>query len=361
MSLDSVGHESKDSIGQIHYLSGPSSSGKTTTTREKAAAGWLRIEADVEINAVEITFLSKDFRDDLAYIKKHLNADSTISQGEAARNLMDVVYGGKPPDIKPENQKDFDQVRQKLVTYIRHEDRGDDIKNAQQIHLFEEAIRLAKLGNNVIIDEVPLVNEHGSSHEIKVDSKSPNLWCFRDFKIEQQLKFVPIDILIRNLTKRNSKPEDRRDMRAVLERQYSKQFVAASSQPSNQEVLCHVQVSSLKKSIERAVKIDFFDINSAHSFNYDGNGDIDEAIEKRMKAFVEEMNDPNMETKDNDDYLKLLAERKLEYPDLQKNIDEFTQKILANMQVPKDDTEFDLTYLSKTGIQPTIIRDPDKR
>ena len=219
----------------------------------------------------------------------------------------------------------------------------------------------ASFHKSVILDHVPLISDLLSSHTVTkdTDTKPTNLWCYKDFKIEQQLKYVPVEILMRNVIRRNLNPENHRQMAMVLE-QYSDRFVAVTH--AEQEHLGTLRVVTLKKWVERCMKIDFFDINPNHRFIYNESEDIDEAVQSRMEGFVKEMKDPDhamdptgeIVDEENVERLKLKYE---EYPTLQERIEKMTETILKNMLIFEGATEVMLTYVSSDGIRPTIIRD----
>lgn len=339
---------------KIVYLAGPSSSGKTTSTRLLQETGWMRIEADVERPQIDIRFLrlKPNLFEKIAYIESHL-AEPTDE------NVLETLHG-KPPDKILTNPEQFHSVCKELIEFL--DSKRQDIGPALLIHMLDKAIEIAKQGKNVIIDNVPLINEpFYGHHSISLDVERPNLWIYRDFKIEQQLKYVSVDTLMRNLIRRNQNPADHRDMPRVLEDQYSTRFIASTS--PDQQILGTLKVESLKKWIERAVKINFFDISPNHAFVYDESmGDIDLAIDNRMQSFIQEMNDsenaldPRGEKVIGQD-LEALKDRKIQFPMLQKFIHEQTQRILKNMHIPPDVSDVNLTYVVSSGVKPTIIRD----
>lgn len=339
--------------GKIVWLAGPSSSGKTTTTRGLADKGWMRIEADAERSAVEVQFLRKELLSKLSYLESHLTTLTTD-------NIIAAICGGLKPSKTPSNLAEYEKVRQELYNFLMT--RTKEIHEVLLIHMLDKAIGAAIIGKNVILDHVPMINDPGFTFaEVTLDKTSTNLWIYKDFRIEQQLKYVPIEILMRNVIRRNHNPDEHREMSMVLE-QYSQRFVALSNE--KQEHLGTLKVETLKKWIERAIKIDFFDISPKHGFKFDEarDKDIDSLIEKRMKEFIVEMSDPDHAIdptgeKADDADVKVLKEKVTEYPNLQKKIDEMTKMIMENMKIPKDATEVQLTYASASGVKPTVIKD----
>lgn len=336
---------------KIVWLSGPSSSGKTTSTRTLEESGWIRLEADVERSSVTINLLKTTLLDKFTYLESHLTNPTPAT-------IIDAIYGGKKPDKTPVDSNEFEKVRLELHDYIGTKE--DDISQLLLIHMLDKAVHLRALGKNVILDHVPLINDPGfSSHRVTRDQKTPNLWCYRDVKIEQQLKYVPVEVLMRNVIRRNHNSADHRPMPMVLE-QYAERFKVSTS--SDEEQLGKLSVASLKKWVERAVKIDFFDISPQHGFKYDPSkdGDIDLVIQRRLELFTIEMNDPENaidpsgEKVDNNDKTSL-KEKKLAYPHLQEKIDGKTKEFIQLMKIPENAIEVNLTYTSVSGIKPTII------
>lgn len=341
--------------GKITWLSGPSSSGKTVSTRLLEAKGWIRIEADAELFEVRISLVKTEFLDKLTYLESHLATLTTA-------NIMGAINGDVKPSKTPSNPSEYEKVRLDLLGYLK--ERDTEVSQALLIHMLDKAIGLSSLGKNVIIDHVPFINDPGfSSHKVIIDSTSTNLWCYRDFKIEQQLKYVPIETLMRNVIRRNCNPDpdEFRPMPVVL-KQYSKRFVVSSN--SDDEELGTLKVKSLKQWIERSVKINFFDINKNHRFIYDESEseDIDLLIQKRIEKFIIEMDDPDNATdptgeKVDINCIKILHEKKADFPNLAKKIDEITTTIMENMKIPETAITVKITYASYSGIKPTIIRD----
>ena len=157
--------------------------------------------------------------------------------------------------------------------------------------------------------------------------------------------------------------EDHREMTFVL-KQYAVRFEAldVKEASTDQVQLGTLDVASLKKWIERAVKIEFFDINANHGFRFKESEDIDAAIQKRMEEFEKEMESPEKAVdpvgeKVDERNVNTLKERRANYPDLQKKIDETTKLIMEKMKIPETATKVVLTYVSSSGIKPTIIGD----
>lgn len=346
-----------DSINsKIIWLSGPSSSGKTYSTKSLEEKGWIRLEADFERAYVEVALLKKDLLDDCAYLESHFPNPEPAT-------IINAIWGGIKPVKRPDDPIKYENVRLKLLDYIKK--KNQDVSQDVLIHMLNKAIELSALGKSVILDHVPFVNDPGfSSHEVTRDFKSLNLWCYKNIKIEQQLKYVPVEILMRNVMQRNQSSEDHRSMPMVL-KQYAERFKTSTS--SDEERLGKLSVESLKKWVERAVKIDFFDINPNHGFKYDAfkGEDIDSVIQKRLEQFDIELNNPETaidpcgESADADT-VELLNEKKAERPNLQKKINDTVKDIMEVMKIPEAAIEVDLTYISISGIKPTIVSDTKK-
>ncbi len=353
MSSESLGPDK--TAGKIVYLAGPSSSGKTTSTKALENAGWMRIEADIERPHLDIQLLKTMLLDDLTYLESHLNNPSPM-------NTIDAIHG-KAPDKPPSNPDHYEKARKNL--HVQMEKVGEKAQQSLLLHMLDKALSIARLGKSVIIDNVPMINDTGyASHEITRDTQSPNLWCYREFKIEQQLKYVSVDALMRNVLRRNSTTTkndalEHREAPMVLE-QYSDCFMVRTS--DDQEKLGTLKVADFKKWIARAYTMDFFDIDPNHAFIYDGKKDIDVAIADRMEGFIVEMNNPDNAFDPKGDKvegpsLTALKERQQSYPKLQDTIKEATAKIMQKMHIADDATTVTLTYRSSSGIKPTIIRD----
>lgn len=341
---------------KIVWLSGPSSSGKTHSTKSLEEKGWIRLEADVERTHVEVALLKTVLLDKLTYLESHFT-------NPAPETTIGAICGGTKPVKMPEDPGEYERVRLELLRYIN--DKNQDVSQAVLIHMLDKAIALSALGKSIILDHVPFVNDPGfSSHKVTRDLISSNLWCYRGVKIEQQLKYVPVEVLMRNVIRRNHNPDDHRPMTMVLE-QYAERF-RTSTNPK-EEKLGILFVRSLKEWVQRAVKIDFFDINPNHGFKFDAtrDGSIDQAIEDRLVQFNKEIDDPEnaidpADKKVDAENVERLKERKTEYPRLQEKIDEMTSKIMQLMEIPvdaTDETVVNLTYKSTSGIEPTIIKD----
>lgn len=368
--------------GKITCLSGPSCSGKTITTQLFVKNGGERIEADAERTEVEssfleakISFLKTTFIKKFAYFESHLTKPTTA-------DIIDALSGEKGPDKEPANPAEYQKVRLSLVESFKTA-KQNEVNTALLVHMTEKAVALASLGKEVILDHAPFINDSDFfSDRFTKDITSKNLWCYRsiegkDFKIEQQLKYVPLTTLMRNVILRNQKAclkkklNEHRPMLMVLE-QYSTRFVTVNPKAthSDQEQLGTLKVETLKKWIARSMRIDFFDINPHHGFKFkcDGSEDIandkavDEAIQARMEAFKIEMSDPDNAidpegVKVDANNRELLRGKYAKYPKLQRNIDKTIKILMKKMKIPKNASEVMLTYVSSFGIRPTIVRD----
>ena len=177
--------------GKIVWLAGPSSSGKTTSTRGLEQKGWIRVEADAEAAGIEVRFLKTGFIDKFAYFESHLTDLTT-------QEVVNVLYDQKRPGKEPADLKQFEKIRLELLDLLK--ECPISLNQATLIHMLDKAIHLASLGKSVILDHVPFINDPDFiSHEVTIDKTAKNLWCYRDFKIEQQLKYVPVETLMRNV------------------------------------------------------------------------------------------------------------------------------------------------------------------
>ncbi len=111
MSSENISKSGKSPLGQIIYLGGPSSSGKSTYGKELAKQGegeWKHLSRDDISIAREITLLTKESRGDknfaaaLELVKDHLN-DKNKEDPEV---VCLVLWGDRGPDIPSRNEKD---------------------------------------------------------------------------------------------------------------------------------------------------------------------------------------------------------------------------------------------------------------
>src|SRR5471030_3000347 len=108
MNSDSVG--TNKPVGEIVYLAGPSSSGKTTSTKGAEYTGWMRIDADIERPYVRIQQLKKTLLDDLTYLESHLEDPSPMK-------TIDAIFGN-PPDKPQANADRYQKARQNLEEHM---------------------------------------------------------------------------------------------------------------------------------------------------------------------------------------------------------------------------------------------------
>lgn len=336
--------------GRIIFLSGTSSSGKTSATKKLAEQGWKRIEADAERPVVVIRILKQSQLEKLSFIESHVT-------NPTPEKVMEALYG-IPPDKPPLNWDKYKAICEELIEFIESKENKTD--QVVLIHMLDKALEIAKKGESVILDHVPMLNDPGfEHHKIVLDHQSPNLWCYQDIKIEQHLKYVPIEILMRNVIRRNKSAQDHREAPMVLE-QYSKCFAVSNTKEDVQ--LGTLDVAQFKKWIERAYLMNFFDMSPSHAFHYNEQEDIDVSIEKRMQEFLQEIAnpdhavDPEGKKMEGDDLIEL-KKRKDSYPQLRELIASKTESILKSMNIPEGATKVSLTYRSPSGIKPTIIRD----
>ena len=88
--------------GEIIFLSGPSSSGKTTSTRKLAEQGWMRIEADLERPLIEIRVIKQEHLEKLSRASNHRPRYSHATHNERLAKYvnLDKVYR-KCPSFRP--------------------------------------------------------------------------------------------------------------------------------------------------------------------------------------------------------------------------------------------------------------------
>lgn len=274
------------SSGEVIYLAGPSSTGKSTFSSELINNGWLHLEADKILSVTEITHVEKNLGPELALIRKTLSKEKCTPEG-----ILRVVMGDRP-EIPPENQEAFNKARDsiKACLDLRWKTMGEpDQKKAAQnwqeifIALLEDAKKASSSGKNVIIDMVGMIGERQevSAPGLKIVKESPNLWDYKGLKIEQYLKYASFDRLVQNIFSRNQKGDSRPAM-YVLD-QYGERFKQAKK--GDDPIGC-IKISDLSKWIERFVKIEHLKINYTEFTDFDK---IDEIIQAKIKdlSFLE--------------------------------------------------------------------------
>lgn len=201
-------------IGNVIYLAGPSSSGKSTYAKEKEKEGWTHLEVDEEMFSLELAQIEEEFPADMKHLKANLK--------DPSRKGLYAALLGRITFTFP-----IEETRQRLARIWQS--RVFDVMGLWKkafARILIQADQIAQKGKNVIIDFVPLLNEHPLTtiDGLFLGEKGRvDIWKFRGIKIEQKLMYVPIDRLMQNVLKRNQDPANYRTPSKVLT-QYADQF-----------------------------------------------------------------------------------------------------------------------------------------
>lgn len=315
------------SRGQIVYLAGPSSTGKSKYSNELISNGWLHFEADQFLSVTEIKHVEKTLKPQLDLVKRNLTEEES-----SPKRILGVIMGDKP-ELMPDNQKEFDKARSLIKaclderwTVLGHPDETKAQQNWQEIFItmLEESLKASQIGRNVIIDFVGMMGERPevSAPGLKIVQESPNIWDYKGTKIEQFLKYVSIDRLAQNIFSRNQKIDNRRDPLYVLT-QYGERFIKAKV---GDESIGEMETRELAKWIERFIKIEHFKLD------YNDASRIEEEIHKKMET---------------------LAPHEIDQID--KRVIEEKNKLFKLMNIEESDVRIALTYRTSCGAKPKIV------
>lgn len=314
-------------VGQIVYLAGPSSTGKSKYSSELIANGWLHFEADHFLSVTEIKHVEKALGQQLDLIKKSLTEEHCTPE-----RILGVIMGDKP-EIAPEELQSFEEARSLIKaclderwTTLGKPDESKAQTNWKEIFIamLEESVKASTRGKNVIIDFVGMINERPevSAPGLKLVQESPNIWDYKGVKIEQFLKYATITRLAQNIFRRNQQIDNQRDPLYVLT-QYGERFIKAKA---GDEAIGNIETEELTRWIERFVKIEHFKLS------YQDENNIDALIHEKMKTI-----DPQE--------LELIAHK----------VEEETNKLFKLMGIEEGDVQIPLTYRTNDGAKPTII------
>ncbi len=244
------------------------------------------------------------------------------------------------------------------------------------VTMLDRAVVLAKLGKNVLIEDVPHLFEYDadtfyhcrtSAEDLMLVDKNKNLWKYKDVTITSKIKYVPIQRLMLNVLFRNKNPDDHRNPVDVLD-QYPRFFV--STQPSKEgidtvkiekdDALDTIKTDDLKSWIERALQLNFFSLYGAESVNKNGEN-IDEALvvkslKERTEIFEKELS--SLEGSAEPEKQAMGKMKSESWKELTAKIAEKTHEIFKRMNIPLDAKEAILHAYSDTGFKPSILRDP---
>ncbi len=314
-------------VGQIVYLAGPSSTGKSKYSNEQVANGWLHLEADHFLSVSEVKHIQSTLGPELDLIKELLSQDHCTPE-----RILGVIMGDKP-EVTPQDQRAFEQACAKIKACLdeRWTTLGEpDEHKAQQnwqevfVSMLEESVKVTATGKNVIVDFVGMLNERPevSAPGLTFVQANPNIWEYKGIKIEQFIKYAPIDRLAQNIFRRNQQIDNRRDPLYVLT-QYGERFVKAKA---GEDAIGELDVKELTKWIDRFVKIEHLKLT------YSGPNTIDATILKATETL-----DPD------------------ELTHIHHKVKEETDKLFKQMGIEPNDSRIPLTYKTNSGAKPTII------
>lgn len=254
-------------IGKVIYLAGPSSSGKSTYAKEKEKEGWIHLEVDEEMFSLELGQMEAAFPSDMLNLKAHVK--------DPSRKRMYAILSGRITLTFP-----IEETRQRL-SHVWKSRVFDVIRLWKKAftNILIQADQIAQNGKNVIIDFVPFLNEHPTTtidglficEKGKVDT-----WKFREIKIEQKLKYVPVDRLMQNILERNQDPVNYRTPSKVLV-QYADQFKVLRKE---------------EKSLVGRLKVEYMEVFLRFAFSQAEYAQKREEIFKRMKIPAEAVEVP---------------------------------------------------------------------
>lgn len=372
------------SSGKIVYLAGPSSMGKSSYSKELVAKGWLHLERDQKffVKVIGGIQAAKEYASSLQVIK------DCLSPYPDNVKLFCVIHSDIKPDLEPKNLEAFKKAQKHLRTYLSKNDA--QILDEIDIEILKEALKVAKTGQNVIIDDVSLLEEY-KNIELKQDGQQ-DIYHFKGspISIEERVKYLPIGKIMQNIMRRNQNPLDGRDPLMVLH-QYG-DFFKAGSKNSKEPIVDTLKTDELKNWIARAVLIRFVDILSeTHYFFHEGTEGIDNALKERVAVMVDRLhkneqlinqyensNSPKDKAELREQLLtKLGLSHKITEKELNKLIKKEKEKIsgsLANwvtitdeirtttklifekMKISPKASEVNLTFYSRAGAHPFIIK-----
>lgn len=325
--MHSASFPRQQAAGQIVYLAGPSSTGKSKYSNDLVAKGWIHLEADHFLSLSEITHIQKSHGADLELIKNGLLLDH-----QTPERVLGVIMGDKP-EIAPQDPQTFEQARSKIKACLdeRWTTSGQpDEHKAQQnwqevfVSMLEESVKATQAGKSIIIDFVGMLNERPevSAQGLTLQQGSPNVWEYKGVQIQQFLKYAPIDRLAQNIFLRNQQIDNKRDPLYVLT-QYGERFVKAKV---GEDVVGELNVVDLAKWIERFVKIEHFKLA------YTDPNTIDDILFKATETLPA-----------------------TELAHIQHKVKEETGKLFNLMGIEPSDTRIPLTYKTSSAAKPTII------
>jgi len=341
MIISEFGAAASNPIGEIIALSGPSSTGKSTYSSELVSRGWIHLEGDRILTTIEIGLAEKHFLDDLNILKSYLKDPNP-------ERILEVIQKGNP-DTTTDMPK-FERARAKLKAFFDARwAPGNEDRNWQEVfmHMLEVAVKCAEQGKSVILDTVGMLNEEppsSSPHLTRTEGRR-DAWTYKNFTIQQKLKFVSIDRLILNIIQRNRDPLNYRDPVYVLNQYVDRFKMAASDQP----VIGTVSIDTIEKSIERAVKMKFFGM-------VESGDNIDQDIQKKMDEMARRIE--GLAKSENEADRKLAQEQSSHLKNITGHVESTKKLIFEKMGIPGHlprGTMIPITYKSTQGSQPEII------
>lgn len=239
--------------GNVFFLSGPSSTGKSTFS--KSIPGAIHLEGDQFLAVTELKFIHSHRGDALSVIKQTFkNQDPTLGQ------IFDLIRGKMKPEVTPLNQTAFDEAKASVKSLAddrwesvqKDGSRAIDPRKSQAIWqevfitMLDEAVKLSRLGRTVIIDTVGMMGESPEVSAPDLKPVSPSLWVYKGIEIKQFLKYAAIDRVAQNVLSRNVAGDTRTPLYVL--NQYAERFKKAEEGDS---VVGQCDVGKLEQWMKR--------------------------------------------------------------------------------------------------------------
>lgn len=373
-----------DSIGQIIYVAGPTSSGKTTYCKDLAKQGWVHLEVDAIFRHSLLEEIKQQQPVAFNYLHRYLPESETLFDS-IRLNLMPAHL-----ELKEESAPKYWQamgLAHSVYCKIWKSLEGD-VRLAFCKEVFQDVVKRACQeaisGNNVVFDFTRLIFESPVTRVNCLELEGRHFaWTFvadPKVKVTQKIKYVPLETLMYYLFCRlKEMPKSRKAFETL--RQYATHFKRCKE---GQQEIGHLSLAALKEWIEIAVQLDYLsvDLSEANTLEEMKNAvrkaaenqilslnemtEVDSEVENASSSdyFIE----PSTETEPCDlDLQEELRENLQYYEDLIRvKIDELTEMIFLSMKlyhssedlIPLTDPSEDLiplTYHSNHKLKLEVI------